>query len=381
MTSLPSHSLSVSGQSIWLDQLSRSMLESDELVIRVVRDDVRGVTSNPTIFHQSITGSTDYDEQLAELVDRGASVEEIYTELVATDIRQACDKLGDLFKHTNGRDGLVSVEVSPLLAHQVAETVADAHAWVKRIDRPNLMVKVPATSAGVKAFRQLTSEGISVNVTLIFSVERYREIMQAYVEGLSRLIKKGGDLTRVNSVASFFVSRIDSWIDPILEEFDSDEARSSLGSVAISNAINAYREFLSFFLTHPDWTNLVAHGAAVQRPLWASTSTKNPDYSPTMYVDNLIAPQTVTTIPPDTLDIFQIQGAQNQSMIAIETMNLAPHGWEMVKMLAKEQGKSKLVSSMFDDLEAQGVQKFVDSYQALLKDLENKVDQLKQANT
>lgn len=358
--------VAVAGQSIWSDQISRAMLDSGELARRISEDAVTGVTSNPSIFAAAITKSDDYDDQLAELAGRDADVGEIVASLMTSDLQRACDTLRPVWDRTEGRDGFVSVEVDPELAHETEPTIAEAREWVRRIDRANLLVKVPATAAGVPAIRKLIGEGISINVTLIFSLQRYREVMDAYLSGLEDYMKLGGDLSTVASVASFFVSRMDTEVDGRLETISSQEALSLRGLAAVANARAAYEEFLSHF-SGERWERLVAAGARIQRPLWASTSTKNPDYRDTMYVDALVAPHTVNTMPLDTIDAYQDHGANPPPIIGPEETADARI---TLRRLAD-------VGVDYDDvvnvLEREGVEKFIASWRELLSDIEGKV--------
>ena len=283
------------------------MLDTGELATRIERDAVTGVTSNPTIFAAAIVGSSDYDEQLHDLKSAGTPTEEIAKSLMADDIQRGCDLLLNVFRSSGGRDGFVSVEVSPTLAGESEATVAEARDWVKQISRPNLLVKVPATAEGVPAIRDLIAEGISVNITLIFSLDRYVEVIEAYLSGLEEFQAAGGDLSTIASVASFFVSRFDTEVDPRLDALGSEEALALRGVTAIANARVAYGLFREQFESDR-FQAFAAAGASVQRPLWASTSTKNPDYPDLIYVDGLVAPDTVNTMPLATIDAYQDHG-------------------------------------------------------------------------
>jgi transaldolase len=274
------HAVAAAGQSVWSDQISRPMLDSGELERRITDDAVTGVTSNPSIFAKAIVGSDDYADQLGELIGRNAATNEIVGALMTADLQRACDALHSVWDRTNGMDGHVSVEVDPELAHETDPSVAEAREWVKRIDRPNLLVKIPATRAGIPAIAALIGEGISINVTLIFSLARYREVMEAYLTGLETFRSVGGDVSKVASVASFFVSRVDTEVDARLDAIGTPEAKDLRGKAAIANALAAYDEFLQMF-RGPRWESLAADGARIQRPLWASTSTKDPDYPDT----------------------------------------------------------------------------------------------------
>ncbi len=304
--------LTAAGVSVWSDQISRRMLDSGELARRIETDAVSGVTSNPTIFAGAIVGSDDYAEQLHDLKSAGTPTEEIVKTLMADDIVRACDVLAPVYKAREGRDGFVSVEVSPTLASDTEATVAEARDWVKQIDRDNLLVKVPATAEGVPAIRTLTAEGISVNVTLIFSLPRYEEVIDAFISGLEDYDATGGDLSSINSVASFFVSRFDTEVDGRLDEIDSNDANELKGKLAVANARVAYGQFLEKFST-TRFEALADQGARPQKPLWASTSTKNPSYHDLLYVEGLVAEDTVNTMPLETIDAYQDHGNPDPS--------------------------------------------------------------------
>lgn len=297
----PLRRITAQEQSIWVDDLSRELLSGGELRRLVDEDAVSGVTTNPTILAKALAGSDEYDDQLRTLLEAGATVEEVYRRLVTTDIRGACEVLAPTWTRTGGADGFVSVEVTPAVAHDVAATVREVRDWVKRVDRGNLLVKVPATPEGAEAFEALTAEGVSVNVTLIFSLDRYREIARRYVSGLDRFVEAGGDPSRVHSVASFFVSRVDTEVDARIDRLPGDAPVARLrGKAGIANARAAYGIFREVF-GGERWNRLASRGASMQRPLWASTGTKDPAYPDTMYVDSLVAPDTVNTMPRDTL--------------------------------------------------------------------------------
>jgi len=265
---------------------------------------VRGLTSNPTIFEKAITGSADYDEQMRLLVQAGKSVAEIYEALVMDDIRQAADILRPVYDQTHGADGFVSLEVSPALAHDTDGTIAEASRLFAAVDRPNLMIKIPATSEGVPAIEATIANGINVNVTLIFSVTHYQAVIEAFLSGLEKLAAAGGNVSRLASVASFFVSRVDTSVDKALQAVGETELQ---GKIAVANAKLAYACFQEV-IDSPRWKVLAEKGARPQRPLWASTGTKNPNYRDTIYVDDLIGPHTVNTMPPQTLSAFRDHG-------------------------------------------------------------------------
>src|SRR6266498_543698 len=292
----PISKLTQLGQSLWYDNIQRKILENGEFKAMIERGDIRGVTSNPTIFNNAIAKSTDYDSALKPLAWAGWDAEKIFWQLAIEDIKAACDAFMPLYEETNGGDGYVSIEVTPNIAHDTEGTTAQAQQLWARVARPNLMVKIPATKEGIPAIRKAIASGVNINITLIFSLKRYAEVMDAYLSGLEDHLAAGHQIHHIASVASFFVSRVDTKIDPKLPE-DSPLR----GKAAIANAKLAYDEYEKTFSTHR-WENLKIKGARVQRPLWASTSTKNPAYPDTIYVDNLIGPETVNTVPPQTLE-------------------------------------------------------------------------------
>jgi transaldolase len=294
------------GQSPWLDNLTRSYLRHGTLA-EMVDDGIRGVTANPTIFANAIGGSADYDEQLSSLIAAGCPVDEAYWELVVTDITEALAVLRPVFDASGGTDGFVSVEVAPEVARDTSATIADARQLHTRIDEPNLLVKIPATVEGVPAIQAMIAGGRSINITLIFSLTRYAEVIDAYVSGLETFSDAGGDPTTVRSVASFFVSRVDREVDRRLEAVGGGEALESRGRAAVAQAKLAYRLFQEQF-SGERWERLARLGAHRQRPLWASTSTKNPAYPDTLYVDNLIGPDTINTLPEPTISHFEDHG-------------------------------------------------------------------------
>jgi len=346
------------GQSLWLDNIQRKQLENGELKAMIERGDIRGMTSNPTIFNNAISKTKDYDSALTSLAWAGWDAEKIFWQLAIEDIRAACDLFSPLYEETNGSDGYVSIEVSPGVAHDTEATLAQAEQLWARVRRPNLMVKIPATKEGIPAIRKAIAVGININITLIFSLKRYAEVMEAYLSGLEDHLAAGHSIEHIASVASFFVSRVDTKIDPKLPE-DSPLR----GKAAIANAKLAYDEFQKIFATRR-WENLKVKGARVQRPLWASTSTKNPAYPDTIYVDNLIGPETVNTVPPQTLeavhdhakieitltrDLDQAQGAINQLEASGISMDV-----------------------MTQELEDEGVKAFADAFTQLLKTIDER---------
>jgi transaldolase len=358
--------VAAAGQSVWSDQISRRMLDSGELDRRIRHDAVTGVTSNPSIFAGAIVGSSEYDEQLRDLASRDASVTEIVAALMTADLQRACDALRSVWERRGGRDGHVSVEVDPELAHDTDGTVAEAREWVKRIDRPNLLVKVPATPAGIPAIAALIGEGISINVTLIFSLERYADVMEAYLTGLERFRDDGGNISEVASVASFFVSRFDTEVDARLEAIGTPEALALRGTAAVANARAAYADFLATFRGER-WQRLAAAGGRVQRPLWASTSTKNPSYSDILYVEHLVAPHTVNTMPPATIDAYQDHGPDPAPIIGPEEFAGARNALDALATIGIDYDEVVQV------LEDEGVDKFIASWRDVLADVERTV--------
>ena len=352
------------GQSPWLDNLNRRYLR-DGTLARLVADGIRGVTANPTIFARAISGSADYDEQLASSIAAGCSVEDAYWELVVTDIHEALAVLRPMYDASGGDDGFVSVEVAPELAHDAPATIAAARHLHTRIDAPNLLVKIPATAGGVVAIEAMIAEGRNINVTLVFSLSRYNEVVEAYLSGLETFVAAGGDPSTVHSVASFFVSRVDSEVDPRLVALGGVDARALRGRAGIAQAKLAYRLFRDRF-AGDRWDRLCALGAHRQRPLWASTSTKNPAYPDTLYVDSLIGPDTVTTLPEDTIGHFEHHGTLARTVD--------------VHVDAAEETMRRLDAVGIDmdavgvTLEDQGVAAFHTSFQQVLHDLHAKVE-------
>lgn len=356
------HGLAAAGVSIWSDQISKRMLDSGELARRVEADAVTGVTSNPTIFAGAIVGSDDYTADLRDLKSAGTPTEEIAKTLMAADITRACDVLAPVFTATGGRDGFVSVEVSPTLARDTEASIAEARDWVKQIDRDNLLVKVPATAEGIPAIRALIGEGISVNVTLIFSMERYGEVIEAYIQGLEDLLDVGGDLSSVFSVASFFVSRFDTEADKRLDRIDSNDADDLKGELAVANARAAYGLFLETF-SDGRFEALSDQGGRPQKPLWASTSTKNPAYSDLLYVENLVAADTVNTMPLDTIDAYQDHGDPEPS--SFDAVDIVRSN----DLLDRMETVGVDYDSVVETLEIEGVDKFTASWLELLESI------------
>jgi transaldolase len=361
------------GQAVWLDFIRRSLITSGRLQA-LVDEGLRGMTSNPTIFDQAIAGSDDYDEDLHRLAAGTGSVMEIYEALAMDDIRRAADVLRPVYNATDGIDGYVSLEVNPQLAHDTERTVAEARRLFAALGRPNIMIKVPATSAGVPAIRTLIGDGVNVNVTLIFSLDHYRAIAEAYISGLEDLAARGGILSQAASVASFFVSRIDTAVDQALDshaengQSPASSAQSLKGKIAIASAKTAYGLFGEIFAGER-WERLAAQGARVQRPLWASTSTKNPAYPDTMYVDTLIGPHTVNTLPPATLDAFRDHGTVTLTLGS----GLDEAGAQLARLAEMGIDLAAITQKLQDD----GVAAFARSFDSLLSSIGEKCRQLR----
>jgi transaldolase/glucose-6-phosphate isomerase len=350
--------LTEAGVSVWLDQLGRSLVEGGELKRMVEHESLRGVTSNPAIFEKSILGSSDYDEAIADLARSGKSAKEIYDTLAVADVQAACDVLAPVFESSGGRDGFVSLEVAPDLAHDTDGTLESARTYWAAVGRPNVMIKIPGTPEGVGAIEEAIHDGINVNVTLLFAVEHYEAVARAYIRGLSRRLEEGKPLT-VNSVASFFVSRVDTLVDKQLDAIGTPEATQLKGAAALANARAAYLRFEKIF-SGPEWETLEAAGAAVQRPLWASTGVKNPDYPDTLYVDHLIAPHTVNTMPLATL-----QAVADHGTVPGETAKLDPTA-ELNALATVGIEMTAVTDQLLDE----GIELFVDAMQSLLAGVE-----------
>ena len=360
--------LTEAGVSIWLDDLSRERLETGNLAELMATHAVVGVTTNPTIFAGAMAEGERYDDQVRELAASGTDVDEAVFVLTTTDVRDACDVLRPAYDASDGVDGRVSIEVAPDLAHDTEATIASAHRLWREVERDNLFIKIPATTAGAPAITTSLGDGICVNVTLIFGLERYQEVMEAYLEGLERAHAVGRDLSKIQSVASFFVSRVDTEIDKRLEAIGTDEALALRGKAGVANARLAYQAFERFF-TGERWEVLEAAGARHQRPLWASTGVKNPDYRDTMYVTDLVVPETVNTMPEKTLQAFadhgEVQGDQVRTAYA-----------DAAEVMADLRGVGIDYDDVIAVLEREGVDKFVTSWHELLDTVR---DQLKSA--
>lgn len=363
--------LAEQGQSIWLDNISRRILENGELK-RLIDQGLRGMTSNPTIFEKAIDGSDDYDKAIRNDPDP-SDIQGLYDRLTWADISQAADAFRPVFDRTHGEDGYVSIEVAPILARDTAGTIAEAQRIWKALGRPNIMIKVPGTEAGLPAIRQLIGEGLNINVTLIFSLDRYRAVIDAWLSGLEDRLARRQSLDQTASVASFFVSRVDTLVDHLLEQLaDNQPSRASefkalFGQAAVANAKLAY-EIFETTKNHERWRRLTEHGAKPQRPLWASTSTKNPHYPDLLYVDNLIGPHTVNTVPPATLDaIFDHVSVDR-------TVN---QGVDLAKTQIRQlEAVGIHMNDVTNQLEQEGVQSFAESFRTLMQGLTNKVERL-----
>jgi len=342
--------LTAAGVSVWLDDISRERLSTGNLEMLMRDLHVRGVTSNPTIFAKAISSGSAYQGQIADLAVRGVSVDEAARAITTYDIRWACDVLRPVYDQTEGLDGRVSIEVDPRLARDTAKTIAEARALWWLVDRPNLFIKIPATAEGLPAITQCLSEGISVNVTLIFSLQRYEEVIDAFMAGLE---SASGDITQLASVASFFVSRVDTEVDDRLDKLGTPEAAALRGTAALANARLAYELFEKKFAT-PRWSALSARGARVQRPLWASTSVKDPSFADTMYVVELVAPDTVNTMPEATMHATQahgtirgdtIRGTYDESRRVIQQLEALGISYDDVVTVLENEGVQKFEAS------------------------------------
>jgi transaldolase len=361
--------LSAAGVSIWLDDLSRERLTSGNLQELITDSAVSGVTTNPTIFAAAVANGESYDAQVRELAARGADVGDAIREITVADVQNACDVFSGTWEATGGVDGRVSLEVSPLLAHDTDATLAEALDLWKAVDRPNLLVKIPATQEGLSAITSALAEGVSVNVTLIFSVERYRDVMNAYLDGLERASANGQTLGGIASVASFFVSRVDTEIDKRLEKIGTDEALALRGKAGVANSRLAYAAFEEVF-QGTRWAQLTAQGAKAQRPLWASTGVKNPDYSDTMYVTELVVADTVNTMPEKTLKAFADHGELQGDQVT-GTAAQAQEVFDALERVGID------LTDVFQVLEDEGVQKFEASWHELLDTVKGQLDSAK----
>jgi transaldolase len=353
------HDLAELGQAVWFDYIKRSLITSGELQ-QLIDEGIRGVTSNPTIFEKAIAGSNDYDDDLKMLAKGGSSVNEIYEKLVGCDIAQTADLFKPVYDRTGGLDGYVSLEVNPKLAYDTPDTIKEARRLFRTLDKPNIMIKVPATDQGIPAIEVLIAEGINVNVTLLFSVDQYGKAAQAYIKGLEKHLSAGGTIEKLSSVASFFVSRVDTSVDAELDKLGSSDL---LGKAAIANAKVAYERFKGIF-SGRRWEKLAGKGARVQRLLWASTGTKNLKYSDTLYIDGLIGRHTVNTLPPATLDAFLDHGKVS-STLDIGLDEAKDHIKQLTKLGVD-------LDAITRKLEEDGVASFAKSFESLLNSLAQK---------
>ncbi len=359
------------GQSFWLDNISRDLISSGRLRRLIEEDGLMGMTSNPAIFEKAITGSTDYDADIGQMAAQDRSAVEIYEALAISDIREAADLLAAVHDATGGADGYVSLEVSPELADDTAGTVAEARRLWKAVDRGNVMIKVPATRAGIPAIRQLIGEGLNINVTLLFSGNVYEEVAEAYIGGLEDLHAAGGRIGSVASVASFFISRIDTLVDELLAEraarsadpAEREKIRNLIGKTAVANGKTTYRRYKTLYGT-PRWKSLARKGARAQRLLWASTSTKNPDYRDVLYVEELIGRDTINTLPDETLYAFRDHGRLSDTLEADFD--------EAVSIMAGVEKAGISMDRVADRLVEEGVKKFVDPFMKLIDAIEQK---------
>lgn len=361
--SSPLARLSEMGQSIWIDNLSRTLISSGELERRIADDAVVGITTNPTIFQKALAGGDAYDDQLRELSATTTDAKEIFVDLASTDVSRACDILHPVWERTDGGDGYVSIEVDPRFAFDTSATIEEAVRLHDTIDKPNLLVKIPATEPGLLAIEEMIARGKSINVTLIFSLDRYRAVADAYIRGLERFVEDGGDPSTVHSVASFFVSRVDTEADRRLDEIGGHEDLK--GTLAVANAKLAYAAYEEIFAGER-WNALATRGGRTQRCLWASTSTKNPDYPDTLYVTSLIGPQTVNTLPDETIEAFQDHGEPVADAI-LQGVDTARTVFE----------RFAAAGISYDDvcatLEREGVEKFEASFTDLIAGIEERL--------
>ena len=369
MTTNPLRKIEQYGQSIWLDYIRRQMITSGELRRFIEEDGLKGVTSNPAIFEKAIAGNNDYDEAIQSLARQNKSVEDIYQALTVEDVQMAADVFAPVYDKLDGKDGFISLEVNPHLARDTAGTIAEArHLW-QAVTRPNVLIKVPATLEGLPAITQLISEGINVNVTLLFGLPRYEEVAEAYIAGLEARVAKGGDLKGVASVASFFLSRIDVLVDPMLERMmaaggdQATAAQNVRGEVAIASAKMAYQIYKRLF-GGERFQALSAKGARPQRVLWASTSTKNPDYADTKYVEPLIGPDTVNTLPLETLDAYRDHGDPSPRLE--EGVDVAASILQRLPELHID------LDQVTQQLEDEGIEKFNKPFDSLMGTLQDK---------
>ncbi|MCU1535727.1 MAG: transaldolase [Humibacillus sp.] len=368
MSNPNTQALSDAGVSIWLDDLSRELIETGAIADLVKERNVVGLTTNPSIFQAAMSKGDRYNDDLAKLAGEGKDVEGVVFELTTSDVRKACDIFTDLYASTQGVDGRVSIEVDPRLAHDSDKTLEQAKALHAAVDRENVLIKIPATKAGLPAITATIAEGISVNVTLIFSLDRYRAVMNAYIEGLEKAHAAGHDLSKIHSVASFFVSRVDTEIDARLDTIGTDEAHALKGKAGIANARLAYQAFEEVFST-PRWGTLADEGANVQRPLWASTGVKDPAYPDTMYVTELVAASVVNTMPGKTLEATADHGDVHGDTIT--------DGYELAGNVLDDLEKVGVsYNEVVDQLEVEGVDKFEKAWGELLEGVKTEMSKV-----
>ena len=379
MTATTNHLLEIKqfGQSIWMDNLTRDLIRSGELMRLIETQGLRGITSNPAIFEKAIVGNATYVEDIEAAIRAKKPLLQIYESLVFEDIRNACDIFRPIFDESGGLDGYISIEVPPDIAHDTQKTVSEAHRYYNEIGKENVMIKIPGTPEGLLAVEQVISDGINVNVTLLFSVQSYIETAWAYIRGLEKRVAAGQDISKLASVASFFLSRIDAnideKIDAKLKAGGSDEVKARLeaikGKVAIANAKIAYQEYKKI-IQDDRWKALSAKGANVQRLLWASTSTKNPNYSDVMYVDELVGPDTVNTLPPSTIEACADHcNVENRLETGVDA------AYQLIESL-KDPDIDVNLDQVMDELLVDGIDKFVKPFQALMTSLQEKIDRL-----
>ncbi len=365
------------GQSVWYDGISRPLVRDGELKRLIDEDGVVGETSNPNFFKEAIVGKTDYDDQMRDLVRQGKNGDEIYEVLTTTDVRDACDVFAPVYQRTNGHDGYVSIEVSPTLAHDTQRTIEEARRLWSVVDRPNLMIKIPAAPEGIAAIKQTLSEGININVTLVFSIASYRDVMNAYIEATEERMQRGEPVDRIASIGSFFVSRVDVAVDKMLDEkimnatgAEKETLQGLLGKAAIANAKEAYHVFRETF-SGPRWEALAAKGAKMQRPLWASTGAKNPAYRDILYAEELIGPDTVDTMGAPTIEAFRDHGRVRNSV-----EEDYPGAQQVLKDLA---AVGIDMAKVTQDLQDAGIKQFSDSFEAIMKDVRAKSEEFASA--
>jgi transaldolase len=371
----PLHALHEQGQSVWLDYIRRGIIGNGELKTMMAEYDLRGVTSNPSIFEEAMGKSDDYDDELEQLAADGVEAGAAFEQMAVKDIQATCDLFRPIYDAAGGHDGFVSLEVSPLLADDAQRTMDEARKLWKLVDRPNLMIKVPGTTAGVPAVETLLSEGLNINITLLFSIQGYEAVMEAYLRGLEHCVEEGRPVDRAASVASFFVSRVDASVDAALDKIieqggpNAEKARGVLGRAAIANAKMAYARFTQVFAGER-WERLKAKGARVQRPLWASTSTKNPAYRDTIYVEELVGPETVNTVPLATLKAFADHGEVRR------TVDLELDRARADLATLQELGID--LDAVTEQLQVEGVEKFAKSFRQMIETVGEKLTRVAQ---